>query len=96
MKVLLFFVLLWMVFGCAAGFSAAPQVCSRRNIMPYRVDAWLQDDAGHLQWIGWVATDDSICTRWTMTGNRGRWGFSDVGGGRIQWDRVWFNGWALR
>jgi hypothetical protein len=95
-KCLLFFVLLWLVFGCAAGFSHAPQVCSRPNIMPYRVDAWLQDDAGHLQWIGTVDTDHMICTRWTMSGDRGRWGFGDLSGGRITWDRVWFQSMGLR
>lgn len=86
-----------LLAACALGSipPGNPSICSKPNVMPHRVDVFLQDNENHVQWVGWIEAGGHICAEWTLPGSRGRWGFGD-NYGPVRWERHWFHSWTIR
>lgn len=65
------------VLGCVTvpRYSQAPKVCSRKNVWPYRVDVYLEDDQGHAEYVGWAEPGQRRCADWTLPGSKGNWAY---------------------
>lgn len=68
---------LLLLVGCASAsiYSQPPKVCSRTNVWAYRVDAYLEDNAGHSEYVGWIEPGAKKCVGWTLPGNLGNWAY---------------------
>jgi hypothetical protein len=92
-----------VLIGCASlrnlGTSTPPpSICSQRNVWAYRVDVYLEDDAGHSEWVGWAAPGGHVCAEWTLPGSRGRWAIVTLNAKGEPTDvhrTPWFQSWAL-
>lgn len=56
-------------------YSQAPKVCSRKNVWAYRVDAYLEDNAGHSEYVGWLDPGEKKCAPWMLPGSLGNWAY---------------------
>lgn len=95
--------LLFAIWGCAplstiGTYNRDPYICSKPNYFGMRVDVVLQDNERHQQWIGWANPGTAVCGYWSLSGDRGRWGYVRLngrGGADTTWT-MWFQATQLR
>jgi hypothetical protein len=98
-RVLVAFVLLWAILGCAIGStpSSGPFICSPPNAWGERMEVFIQDDwrpVPNTVWLGVVDPGAHFCTTWNLPGNRGRWGMAPLDG-PVKW-KPYFHAFGLR